>query len=768
MKKRWVWILLSLMAFFMACIVFIPMIVQVDQYRPQIVQWANQRLNGQLELGKLELSLWGGVEVHVSGLKALDTKNQEILSVTEMVLDFPLWTLLKGEPQVTFRMEAPQIQLGRTENQSWNILSLWKSAEPSAKEPEHSAGQKILLPGLLARSRLHLAIQNAKIQIQDPTMRLNTKIEGVQIQVRDLSLERPSLLEVRAGLQTQLFGDLQIQGPIAFTSQIQPELEGSKFKRLRLSLQGNFDSLDIKKGALFHKKPGIRMQIVSQIQWDPQRFQFEDLVFYFHQASVRAQGELINQPPPASPLLQFGINSNEISLASLGEILPSLSSNMGLGGTFNFAAQLSGPVKEIQTKGQGELKDLGTPKIKASGKILLEGERLSTQNLVVQVAETPVSVQLSAQSIAKPKIECVVRAKTIDLDRLMGTTAQTGGPTQDPDQLLLPLKSMGLLMTSTATLDLQIERLRSHGVDLNRLEMKASFAKLVAKLETLQTQVWGGKVQAKGIADLSQSPPLYSFDASTKAVDLGQASQSQLQLLKNTFRGKLDSALNGKGSSLNPEKMKKSLQLQGQFKVTEATFATIDVSKMVSEAINKSIDRAAETVPALKGKRVGSVGKTTVPYELISGRFSLKDGKFNAPDFRAISKPNKGVDLEGATTVDIVTYDLLAKWRVIDRYDLTQARQISVDVGGIRVEHVLAKGNDPVTFPVTVKGKATAPEFDYAEAPEYFAGVLLHNLGEAGKKRAEQELKQKAGEALKRVTEQAPAEVKDALKRFGF
>ena len=38
-----------------AAVLIVPLVVDVDKYRPQIVDAANQHLNGKLELGKLSL-----------------------------------------------------------------------------------------------------------------------------------------------------------------------------------------------------------------------------------------------------------------------------------------------------------------------------------------------------------------------------------------------------------------------------------------------------------------------------------------------------------------------------------------------------------------------------------------------------------------------------------------------------------------------------------------------------------------------------------------
>ena len=55
--------LIILLGIFSATALLLPLFINVDKYRPQIVEMANQKINGTLEVGKLSLSLWGQVRI---------------------------------------------------------------------------------------------------------------------------------------------------------------------------------------------------------------------------------------------------------------------------------------------------------------------------------------------------------------------------------------------------------------------------------------------------------------------------------------------------------------------------------------------------------------------------------------------------------------------------------------------------------------------------------------------------------------------------------
>jgi hypothetical protein len=175
---------------------------------------------------------------------------------------------------------------------------------------------------------------------------------------------------------------------------------------------------------------------------------------------------------------------------------------------------------------------------------------------------------------------------------------------------------------------------------------------------------------------------------------------------------------------------------------------------MVVDAVNGAIAKAAEKVPLLKGKslpeKLPSGGSR---YDSISSSFSIRDGKFSSPDFTAKAAPSRGVDLRGATTVGIIDHSLQANWEVIDTYNLTHARDISIDVLGGHADHVLAQGSGPVQFPVAVGGTLLAPKFDYGPTTEYLAKVAIGNAAGALRKGAEN-----------KILNQAPPAIQNALK----
>jgi hypothetical protein len=230
--------------------------------------------------------------------------------------------------------------------------------------------------------------------------------------------------------------------------------------------------------------------------------------------------------------------------------------------------------------------------------------------------------------------------------------------------------------------------------------------------------------------------------------------------------------------------------MNGSFKIAEAKFATVDVGKMVTEGVNNALGDIKKKVPPLADKSIQTPNSFRSQYDEISSGFTLKGGVFTAPDFKTVSVEKEGIDLEGRTVADLVNDKLDADWLVIDTYNITKARDVSVNMNGVKVDHILAEGSKPVSFPVKVGCQLSAPCYQYDQVAKHLANIALNNVRKAAgervnqeidkaKARAKEELEKKKKEANKKIakkkdeakakaSEKAKEEADKLKKKFGF
>ena len=203
MTKKIVLVICGVLFVLVVAAAAIPVVFNVDRYRPQIMEMADQHLNGKLVLGKLNLFLWGQIRVQIDGLKILDHQGQPVVSVQDTALHIPFSSILSGSPLVTFKMVQPKIEVIKDKKGLLNLMSLVKSPTAQATPEEvlkSAAAQKkaqndkelgtTTLPAMVTQARIGIEILNAQVAYLDEMTHLSTELNQLNLKIRDLSLTR--------------------------------------------------------------------------------------------------------------------------------------------------------------------------------------------------------------------------------------------------------------------------------------------------------------------------------------------------------------------------------------------------------------------------------------------------------------------------------------------------------------------------------------------------------------------------------------------------
>ncbi|MSP18961.1 MAG: hypothetical protein EXR74_05265 [Bdellovibrionales bacterium] len=409
--------------------------------------------------------------------------------------------------------------------------------------------------------------------------------------------------------------------------------------------------------------------------------------------------------------------------------------------------------------------------IKGDFSFEVPGFQLSMKTKMVSFDRPQGDIQFSSAAMDLDKIlggrEGSESAKT-DLLNKKGSSrgAQKVAPrekTASLDEMLLELRRNSIFKNSIFNIKLNFKNIKTQGIRIPFLESFAILKGGVISLKQLKIDLLGGQGTAIGELDLMTPIPTYRLSADFKGLQLAQAIDSQSELLKNSVIGKAQFQFSGKGEGLNPEMAKTKFSGKGSFKVTEARFISLDVGRWVGQGMGPSFLKVVEQVPLLKGKQMPSQVTIESRYDFISSDFTINKGILEAPNFIAKAVSQKGLDLKGLTELTLKDCGLKARWQVIDTYNLTKARDISLEQGGIKIEHLLAEGTSPVSFPIEIDGTCQAPQFNYEAMSGPLIKVALKNVAFGVSKRLTQEL----GKSLQtEIIHQAGKPLGDALKHI--
>lgn len=790
----------------------IPFFIDVDKYRPQIVQAANERINGKLELGKLSLSLWGQIRVQVAGVKLVDAASKPVINVSDAYFHVPFSSILGGSPLLTFKMQKPEVVVTKNKAGKLNVMGLMKD-KPAGAQPSQGTGAPAgtpagaqgggggsTLPAIATQARLGVSIDNAHFTYKDELTGVATEIKDLNIVVRDLSLSRPTEIEIWANMDTEVPGKTaddmtRVKGPVRLTAR--SELMGGKLDELQMKAKLNMDDLEIRVGKLFHKTKGMAANVDGEFQTTPREAKIQKLDIKFFNAEVSSKGQIALGGE--SPVVDFSAQSNEIALKPWSELIPMLK-EYELGGLMKLSVAANGPSAQLGYKADFSIQQLTAkaPNLKSQPQfdvaVKVVTDQIESMSATMKAPGNDLKISGKLVSFTKPNLTLQVSSNGMDLDQLIefpktaatppgtpsapaasgggkagapaaakgGDSKSAAAPAEDLDALLDPLRNNPMASAAIANIGFNLAFIKAQNMRFSELQGRMSFKDLVATIDSVSMKLWNGSIKMDGSVAMKPKAPSYRFNSEVARLDLSQAISTNLDMIKNTVSGIANFKIAGSGVSFNPDPAKRNLNAKGNAKIDNAVFTTIDVAKMAGEAINGSIDKIAGKVPALKGKTVKVPNKKST-YETISTDFTIAGGQFSMPNFVAKAKPQDGVDLRGSTQLGMIDYSLKADWEVIDTYDFLKARELSVNVAGTEVPHILAEGNNPIKFPISVGGTVFQPQYSYTQVPEYLASVALKNATGAATSRAKQEVQKKVQE---QIQQKAPAQVQDALKKL--
>ena len=720
-------------------IIIIPLVVDVDHYRPRLVTLANQKINGQLTVGKLSLSLWGHVQIQMKGLKLTDVRNKEVLGAEEAFFQLPLWSLITGAPVVTLKVNHPRINVVKDRRGKVNLLELpVASPKPistgensnydettAAGAPVATIGQEpkqngaadsardFVAPSLFLKARLGLEFRDALLTYVDEVSAIHTEIKETNLVLRDLSLSHPTELEFWANLDTRYGKTLRLNGPAKLTGRAEPRFENGKFVDVKMAAHLDLDPVSILIPGIFEKKAGQATSADLSLLASGEKISIDHFTAKFLNAEI--QGDVqVELPQSVTPAIALQAQSNTIDLKAWATAIPQLA-EYELAGTAALQFDVRGPTDRLKYQGQVNFKNVTAklPQFKVppvwDGEIHVATDQVDRIFIHLSAPGSDLKIQGKLDSFSRPRLTLRASSSGIDFDQWVifpapgqskkgdlsasadessvtpnsrrESTAQT--PVRaDYDAQLATLRENEWAKKTTLHFNVDVKSLRAKGITVSQLLCYASFDQLTLGLDGCSFHLFGGEIKPSLQLRLAPSTPNYQWSAAVRRFDLGQAVASQLAMFKNTLTGWADLNLKGSGASLNPTAAMSRLKMEGQLQVNQANFVTIDIAKMVSEALNQSLNKIAGQVPGLQGKKLPDLPAHSSKYESITSHFSVQDGKFTAPDFYAQAVAHQGIDLRGRTALGLLDESLDVSWSVIDTYNLTRARDLTVEAGG--------------------------------------------------------------------------------------
>lgn len=768
--KKLLWLLGALFVVLVVAIVSVPLFVDVDQYRPVIVEEANKRINGKVELGKLDLSLWGAVKINAESIKVnVNGYKDPLLDTREFHLEIPFLSVLTMRPKVIAVFDEPKISVVKGRSGKMNVMELMKTAEAPASHGDDAAKNAMVedevsttsaaaekseptkVPALLAGASLGLRIEKGNLHYEDHLTRADYRVEGLDLVGNNLGLGSAMDLTVRAPLKGAT-PTLSFQGPVEATAEITPVLVGNDLRGAsgKIDVDASGLELALKSGA-FKKTSGVPLSLSARFDGNEKETLIQSLEARLADYKVHGKGRATVEPLT----VKLDVSADPMRLDDLAKIVPMVAEYQ-LKGTLHFNANVDQDPKDLRVNGDLKLSD-GSVFLKDLLQAPLAfqvqaGFSENSLNLVragVSGPDTEAQLQGTVRNFLAPQFSFNLTGKSFNVDKtLVFPAAKTASArswelipeahaeeahAQDAKEkkpvMVNPMAALAknpILAKASGVFNAQLGRVTVKGSNLENVALKSKLQSLNLTVEDASFRTFGGTVKATGVFDLGS--PRLSFRTKGQVANISakDAFTQYFPKYQNTLEGQVDATWNVSGALYPEPSRMRALDGTAKLVAQNGVLRSIDFQDSINSAMAK--------IPFLKDKK---------PIEVDDGFKTLKaDLRFQNGEVKAepieVEPRGKGFLVKGKSTI---------------QENLTQESFFDIyDPHGKLPKEISQPGK--VAIALRLHGPLSAPKTDY----DYTVKKLASTAGKA-----------KAKEALGKFLggDSQDGEKKDPLKGLG-
>lgn len=733
-KMSWIkkiFIALTAVFFLIVCAaILLPFVVDVNQYKPILLTKINERINGELELGHLKLSLWGRLNVDVDGLKLYDQEKKLMVEVKDANLHIPFLSLLSSRPEIQFQLQNPKIFLTKDAQGEFNFAKLAKkekdegSSSAAPTQTTTSKDEGFTIPALLVHSRYSLKIVDAALNYKDEATKDHYQVQRLSMTFKDVSLQTSIPFEMTAELDLKLQNQLQIEGPIALSGSMKAQEEKGAFQRLQLQATLDLSDARVQYSDSFEKPKKTTFK--SQIEGTVSSNRLDFNVFRLYVGPVSLDSSLNFQMTENGPAqLNMKGSLQPLDLSQLSTILPMVK-DYKLSGYIDLPRfSLDGPVSALTYAAEVKCTkvmlnhDLLRQPLEVNGTLVLEPNQVKNMSIAMQAAQFDLKLSGSVENLSAPRFKLNLQSQQMNLDELLKASSEAAEkrrqaaedsvkspsahqPSKNTvvnyNDLFKPLRENPVFSKASGSLEFQIQDLFTTGIHIQKLNGEFLLNQLMMKLMPLSMDVFGGSVKGSVSIDLKQPKPALATQMMLSGFQSQKMMESHVPLARNTIKGIISAQLNLGGQGLNWEDINSDWKGSGNVELKDAVFSTLDVAQQIRAGVLQKLPQPLQE----KIKIPDSLLNQQSAYDSFLMKFQLADGVLTLTEVQGKAEPNKGLDVKGNGTLKLSHYALDLNLDVIDTYNLTGGDEVVKDS---RFGHF--------TVSPKIKGTLFSPKFDW-------------------------------------------------------
>ncbi|HXG51424.1 MAG TPA: AsmA family protein [candidate division Zixibacteria bacterium] len=597
---------------------------------------AEEALGRRLQVGDVQLALWGGLGVRLMRFAMADDpafSSGEFVRAADLQVNVKLWPLLRKQLEVKkIILHDPVIHIVRSERGEFNFSTIGKKEkEKKEKEPpgrERDRASRALLISVVDISAGH-------VRYRDRKEGANVELRDIDLRVADLDFDRPFTVELAAALfapkqnlklkarlgplgrdgvdvvRLPLDGQLTAD-PLDMTrlkaalpgirSWLPRDLDLSgvfrvkelKFKGtlLDLAVAGEIEGRDgvIAYGKTFHKPAGVPLAVSTDARYGRSGISVRRGDLQLHTLALAARGDIRLGDAPA---LDLSFDSRPASLEGWDKLVPALASYQ-LSGRFELHATVRGRTGGgASPQIQGTLSLSGAsarppqfskPVKDLNTRINFTGQRADVQETTFTLGSS--RIRLAA---AVERFSPLTLTYRISTPELIPAEYQAEISEARRVDAIKNLTSEGQLRAHNGNVVLQAKLASTDGtlyrIPYKGLEADLSLANKVATIRNLRMNALDGSLQLEGEYAFDAPTPHFSLATRARGIDIQRLYAAIDARAQRDLRGKLNADVKVNGGGQNWEQIKARLRGQGEAEVVQGALLNFNLAEGVLSGI---------------------------------------------------------------------------------------------------------------------------------------------------------------------------------------
>jgi len=690
---KWLFgLLITLIILVVGAAIVLPMVIDPNEYKPQIIEAAEKQLGRELTIEQdLGLSVFPWLGIETGGVRlgnAAGFSAESFLEVAQVGVRVKLMPLLSQRVEVdTLVLTGLKLNLekdadGKT---NWADLAGGPKDEQPAQEATSAADEQ---KPPMAVSVQGIRIEDARIAWDDRQAGQQYVLDGVRIVTG--SLAPGEQVPVEAGVvftstRPAMTLDADLQATVASNA----EMTAFEIAGLVLTLAADGEGLPSGGADLILKADAAADMAAGTLSVD--RLQFEG-------PALSATGRVAVQGLQSSPTAEGRLTIAETNPKTLASM---------------FATPIETTDPDALTRAGGEVAFSY-----AEGALKLDPLSLSLD-------DSTLTGHVHLLDPTGPVARIRLTLDQIDLDRYMPPAAETGAQATPGSAAAAPEDPFAALRTLDLQAELSIGQLKVNNARMSNVTTRIVSREGVLTMDPMGADLYEGRFDGRVVLNASGKTPKVAARKSLTGIQIGSLLKDVAGQDRLTGTGEL--ALDVTITGLTEAEVRRTLNGTSTFAFTDGALKGVNIAQVVRQG-SQALGLGGG------GLDTGTPGQTD--FTELTGSLQMTNGVIKNQDLRAKSPLLR---IEGRGTVDLPqdTVDYLVETVLVRSLE---------GQGG--------KGRDElagVTIPVRVTGPLTAPSFrpDLEAALTAKAEAQLEEKKQELQQKAEEKIQDQMGDALK-------------------